>query len=625
MSISPFLLLNLYAQEGQNFNTNRVADSAIKAEIVVTAERFPVEGLNSSRNVTKVNSSVLNDSLEPNIVGALRQNSGIISYKAFGPEGISHGGMNSQLSIRGMRNGELVTINGMSIQEASGGAYNIDLFSPAQINNVEILKGGGSILYGADAESGVINLITTKKSSATPFRFKINAGTEESFYSSAGYSTDFLDLDFYYRQLGARDEISRSYSQKYTYSTSPLDKIGFGILFQPIEDLTFDIIGGGYGITFKKKDYKGNIIESTDQETYWNFTDVRLEKENFNLKGFFSWNKMDADRFLSSQPDYRNTTIATGSKGDVRYSTEYFQQVIGADYVYRAADYNQQYGFHYRNELAPLTEIKITPFEILTLSLGAREQFMFADSDATDYDRFLPAFGANLKVIEGLHLFADSSKAFRAPTFNQLYYDSYFLVGNPALGPEMGWTHQSGVKLSYPVIEGTISIFYMDYEDKIVTDPTSYPSKYINADSFNSIGLDWDLSFKPGILPESFDKFRLNASGYVADPESETAAGKKSQSGDKVQMAFGISYVGTDWKGNITFAGVEKRENDISPYQSVDTSIAKRIYKGWLKAEIRNVLDETIVISGNMTPNASSRYEYYGLPRMFSVGYEISF
>ncbi len=58
--------------------------------------------------------------------------------------------MNSTLSIRGIKDGELVLINGSPIQGAAGHAYDLDTIPLDQIDRVEILKGAAST-YGADA------------------------------------------------------------------------------------------------------------------------------------------------------------------------------------------------------------------------------------------------------------------------------------------------------------------------------------------------------------------------------------------------------------------------------------------------------------------------------------------
>jgi outer membrane cobalamin receptor len=128
--------------------------------VTVTDERFPVKEKASHRFVTVVTAEELKQSGADNLVDAIKRKGGL-GYKAFGPLGISHGGMSSKLTIRGIEDGELVLINGVPVQGATGHTYDLDAIPIDQVERVEILKGAASTLYGADAMTGVINIITT--------------------------------------------------------------------------------------------------------------------------------------------------------------------------------------------------------------------------------------------------------------------------------------------------------------------------------------------------------------------------------------------------------------------------------------------------------------------------------
>ena len=135
--------------------------SVVLETITVTAEKFPVPEKESSRFITVFSADELKETSANNLVDALKRKGGF-AYKAFGPLGISHGGMNSSLSARGISNGELILINGVPIQGAAGHSYDLDMIPIDQIERIEVLKGAASTLYGADAMTGVINIITKK-------------------------------------------------------------------------------------------------------------------------------------------------------------------------------------------------------------------------------------------------------------------------------------------------------------------------------------------------------------------------------------------------------------------------------------------------------------------------------
>ncbi|MDI6773852.1 MAG: TonB-dependent receptor [Verrucomicrobiota bacterium] len=594
---------------------------------MVTAQRFPVADADTPRAVEVLTAERMAATAAPNVSEALRAIAGSLSYKGVGPEGVSFGGMNSQFSIRGMRNGELVLLNGLPIQSAASGGYNLDALPLGSLDRVEVLKGAGSTLYGADALSGAINVITRKRENEKPFRFSLEAGEHETLKVAGAWFGKDVDVNADYRHLGGMERISQSFGGNYHYDTGPLDRLGVGVNAKLWEDVYLDVLGGGCNVDFRKVSDSGELLETLDQRSYWNFTDARLEREHYNIKAFFGFAQMDCERWGSKSPDFRNVDLQSGLKGDFRYSLGIMEQTIGADYMFRAADYNQQYGYHHRNDVAPVTEIKLTPWAPLVIIVGAREQFVLADAGGKDYDRFLPSAGLNLRLAEGLHAFADSGKAFRAPTFNQMRYQSDFLVGNPDLEPEEGWTHEAGLKLDTNWTRARAALFYMDYSDKIVIDNRQQPSAYVNADTFTSLGLDWDVSVQPFAASgwEVLAQVGVTISGYWADPNAETADGDRYHPGDRFQIAPNLSYEAAKWRGVVGVAIAACRENDLSDYATVNMSLRVACLSGWIKASVNNLFDETVETGGNLTPTASARYAYYGTPRIVSAGYEIAF
>ena len=70
--------------------------------------------------------------------------------------------MQADLSIRGASFGKtLVLLNGMRLNDPQSGHHNMDIPVPLEsVERVEVMRGSGSTLYGADAVGGVINIIT---------------------------------------------------------------------------------------------------------------------------------------------------------------------------------------------------------------------------------------------------------------------------------------------------------------------------------------------------------------------------------------------------------------------------------------------------------------------------------
>jgi len=595
--------------------------------VTVTAEKFPVKEKESSRFVSVFTAEELKETGADNLVDALRRK-GSFAYKAFGPLGISHGGMNSTLSIRGIANGELILINGSPIQGAAGKGYDLSTIPIEQIERVEVMRGAASTLYGADAMSGVINIITKKNPSQIAAKASVEFGNFQFVNASASFQSPIVNVGFNYQHLEGIEEVSRSFSKKYRYDTDPINKYSLNLDITPFENFHIDYLGSYYDTGYKKIFDSGKPMNGTNQENYNNFADIRYDAESFKVKAFGSYARINRDEYTNpKKPEDKNTNYNYGLEGDYRHEIFATELTVGGDYIHRAADYNNQYGKHHRNDYAVFAQVKREFFNRLMLSVGAREQFIVADSDGEDYNIFLPTFGGNFKATDNLNVFANVGKAFRAPTFNNLYYESSFLVGNPDLKPEKGWTYEAGVKLDTSFTQVRLAGFYMDYSDKIEIDRSQgYPLTYFNAGDYKSTGIEWQIDVFPFANQTGFSQdISFNAGGYWADPTAEKPNGKEYQSGPKFKTSLGASYFSENLVLQLIADFLTSRERNLDNNITLDFYGKYKVWKGYITAGVDNIFNSEVQVSGDLSPDASSNYLYYGMDRMFKIGYEISF
>ncbi len=602
--------------------------------MTVTAERFPVQEREIPRFVTVITSEELSETGANNLIDALKRTGGL-TYKSYGPLGISHGGMNSTLSIRGIKDGEIVLINGSPVQGAAGHAYDLNAIPIDQIERIEVLKGASSTLYGADAMSGVINIITKKP------------GTKQSVSASAEVGDDFYqhhfvsasvpgaiacDVGLDYQHLGAQREISRSFTKKYRYDLDQTERYAWNLNLQPkslSDHLFFDYLGSFLTTGFQKH-YDANkpAYEGTDQSQTKHFASLRYETDDLKLKLFGNHDLMERDPYTTPKVfDDENSNYNYGIEGDYKFEVASISIQTGAEWVYRGADYNNQYGSHYRNDYAAFFQAKKAFTERFSATLGIREQLIDAESGTKDHDQFLPSIGISYKLSDQFLLFADAGKAFRAPTFNNLYYQSNFMVGNPELGPEEGWTYEAGIKCDTDIFRLRLAGFYMDYSDKIEIDRSkSYPLTYFNATDYTSTGIEWKFSVTPFVNHDgALQNIMLRTSGYLADPTAQDTAGKEYQTGAKLQTSFGIGYVTEAVLLDLNYQLIASRERQLDSYGILNMSARYAIGKGYLKLAVDNIFDEKELTTGEMTEGSINQYGYYETGRLAKVGYEIRF
>lgn len=604
-------------------------DSANIMDVVtVTAERFPVKEKESPHFVTVISSEDLKDSGVDNLSDAVKRIGGF-SYKAYAPLGVSHGGMNSTVSIRGLKDGELVLINGSPIQGAAGHAYDLNTIPVEQIERIEILKGAASTLYGADAMSGVINIITKKPLQKTALGGSSEFGNEQYQNHSFSASLPNVNIGFNYSHLGKLNEISRSFTKKYRYDMDSTDKYAWNVNTTLMENLHLDYLGSYYETGFEKHfDGEKKPMEGTKQEHSKNFLNLRYEAKNFKAKLFGNYDEMRRDEYTSpGKPKDRNKNYNSGIEADYRFELSDWQLTIGSDWIYRGADYNNQYGRHHRNDYAPFVHVKKTFWQRLTATAGVREQFIDGESGTDSYARILPSFGLSFKTTEAINLYANAGKAFRSPTFNNLYYESSFMVGNPDLKPEEGWTYETGIKYDDDLFRLRLAAFYMTYKDKIEVDRSKgYPLTYFNAGDYASKGIEWETGVSPFFNNKGWIKNILfYTSGYWADPTADDTEGKKYQIGPKLQTNIGISCLCEPLTLDMNCQILSARERDLDGYAVLNLHAKYKLWKGYLTFAIDNVFNKEIQVSGDLSEGASNRYLYYEIGQLIKIGYEIAF
>ena len=144
--------------------------------MVVTAQRESKRDVDTPASVTTVSQKQLAETGASNLFDALRLQSGVTTYSYGGSQSL--GGMNAKVLMRGANKGTVVMIDGMpaNINES----YYLDSIPVESIARVEIVKGAASTLYGSEASTGVINIITKKKMPNTLSLTKGEYGREKA-------------------------------------------------------------------------------------------------------------------------------------------------------------------------------------------------------------------------------------------------------------------------------------------------------------------------------------------------------------------------------------------------------------------------------------------------------------
>jgi len=98
-------------------------------------------------------------------------------------------------------------------------------------------------------------------------------------------------------------------------------------------------------------------------------------------------------------------------------------------------------GTHARSRGAAYVDVDFRALSRFALSVGAREE-IFSGKET----QFSPTLGAGVWLKEGLRLRASAGRAYRLPTYTDLFYHDPATVGNASLKPESAWSYEAGVQ-----------------------------------------------------------------------------------------------------------------------------------------------------------------------------------
>lgn len=111
--------------------------------------------------------------------------------------------------------------------------------------------------------------------------------------------------------------------------------------------------------------------------------------------------------------------------------------------------------------------------------------------------RWTYKIGLRLRPWRAVSIKANAGSVFRAPSFNEMYLSSGFMIGNPDLSPERGMTYDLGLEWSSARVMTEITFFQNDMEDLIQYVLLSrFQFKPLNIGKARSRGVEWQTSWR---------------------------------------------------------------------------------------------------------------------------------
>ncbi len=152
--------------------------------VVVTGTREPTPLSQIAADVVVIDADTIRASTADSIEDLLRREAGLQLSRSGGP------GQSAGVFIRGAAAGNtLVLVDGVRVGSATLGIASLESIGLAQVERIEVLRGPGSSLYGADAVGGVVQIFTRRGAVGDPrWSAHAAAGGERSFEGDLGVS-----------------------------------------------------------------------------------------------------------------------------------------------------------------------------------------------------------------------------------------------------------------------------------------------------------------------------------------------------------------------------------------------------------------------------------------------------
>ena len=327
----------------------------------------------------------------------------------------------------------LVLIDGRTVYSPLFSGVNWDVQDTLleDIDRIEVIRGPGAALWGANAVNGVINVITKKAADTQGSLLSLGAGSEEKAFGSYRHGGEFGETGFYkvYFKAFERDGLAKNDGSD-ANDDWKMKRAGFKTEWKPTKDSDFTLQGDIYeGTTrpelkvFEDNDFQNRTSISRDQRggnlsAYWKRT-ISINHD-YSLRAVFD----DYQNF-----DYRVTEKRNSIDLEFQH---YFQPLAGHDLIwglsFRRTWYNlseMRYIQHQDSEGNPLdtrqdnlyslfAQDDITLNDKLNLSLSAR----YEHNEFTGKE-FQPNAKLTWKMSENRTLWASVSRAVKTPSVSE--------------------------------------------------------------------------------------------------------------------------------------------------------------------------------------------------------------
>lgn len=585
VAIASFLLLFTSVLAAQTDDNEPTDEIVVDEEMTVSANRFEVPISEVGSSVTVIGLDEIEQRNQIYILDILRTIPGVQATQSGGP------GKTSSIFIRGGSSAHtLVLIDGVRVNSLTSGAFNFADLTADNVERIEVLR-GPQATYGSEAMSGVVSITTRRGEQGWRLQATGEAGTHDHRRFALGLSGAHESFDYSLSVSDlSTDAVSHVSVPSGAVEDDPYDNQSysarFGLTF--LEDGRLNLsIRSSEGDTaldgFGVEDFNRNSM--TDDESLVltlekNFTSswrqtLRVGSYESNLVG------TDPDDFFSNFA-IRSEILQFDAQADVTLSES---NVLSIGYSSEDRDAMNVGAFDESVDFDSwFVQDQWSPADNVHLTAAVRRD----DHSVFGGETSVRATGAASFAGGRTRLHGSAGSAFRAPSFNELYFPFF---GNLSLVPETSEGFDLGIQhnLEGNRVRFDLTYFDIDFENLIGFDFATFLAN--NIAEASSSGVELTVGYRPGA------EFSLDFSHTYNDTEDK-ATGAPLPRRPKQRTTLVARFVPTKaLDGAAMITSVRDRIDSsglpMDDYQRVDVSVRWAALP-WLQpfARMENTFDE---------------------------------
>ena len=581
------LCFNALAQQEQD----SIATKQLK-EVIVSSTRIDLPLSENARSIQVITRENIRQAGVTTIADLLQQVAGVDIRR----RGIA--GMQADLYIRGGSFDQtLLLIDGIKLDDAQTGHHTLNLALPLEvIERIEIIKGPAARIFGQNAFTGAINIVT-KSSLDTTGVVNLQAGSynQVNVESTVGTSKENFSLLAHYSHKKADGyRYNTDFENQNVFLKGQFNKQNSPIDFiASFSERKFGA-NGFYALPSYADQYEetqGSLIAFSS----------RINKGNWLLKPRLYWRRgQDEYIFVRSNPAiYRNLHIThkVGFAFDASNTNKLGQTGLGIDFANVSIA---------SNNLGDRSRFMTTVFAEHRFLLSNDQLDITPGVAVTNYTDFgtqlFPGVDISYALSEALRIYGNVGYTYRIPTFTDLYYSDSTTLGNEDLKPEEALTEELGLRLIINNFQFSAAAFLRQAENLIdyirPTEEGRFEATNVREVNTHGVELEAKTQFKIGNQPQQLQAGYV----YLKDDVKSIAVNTSRYTINSLRHHFTFNYrtnVTKDLSGSIAFKHAQRPMQD--GYQVLDLFVQWQINNLRLSFSANNILNE-VYSESNLVP-----------------------